>query len=85
MKVGRDLDDETLALQLMESAGLRDELSQLVITGIDKESDGIFDQTKRAMRKYLGSERAGISAKEDIKIKEEVFESVNEEALFCKK
>ena len=45
MKVGRDLDDETLALQLMESAGLRDELSQLVITGIDEERDDIFDQT----------------------------------------
>ena len=55
--------DETLALQLMESAGLRDELSQLVITGIDEEREDVFDQTKRAMRKYLGSERAGISAK----------------------
>ena len=56
MKEGRDLDDETPALQLMESAGLRDELSQLVITGIDEEREDIFDQTKRAMRKYLGSE-----------------------------
>ena len=84
MKVGRDLDDETLALQLMESAGLRDELSQLVITGIDEEKYDIFDQTKRAMRKYLGSERAGISAKGGIKIKEEVFESVNEEALYAR-
>ena len=36
------------------------------------------------MRKYLGSERAGISAKGDIKIKEEVFESVNEEALYAR-
>ena len=53
MKVGRDLDDETLALQLMESVGLRDELSQLVITGIAEERDDIFDKTKRAMRKYL--------------------------------
>ena len=84
MKVGRDLDDETLALQLMESAGLKDELSQLVITGIDEEREDIFDQTKWAMRKYLGSERAGISAKGDIKIKEEVFESVNEEALYAR-
>ena len=46
MKVERDLDNETLALQLMESAGLRDELSQLVITGIDEEREDIFDQTK---------------------------------------
>ena len=84
MKVGRDLDDGTPALQLMESAGLRDELSQLVITCIDEERDDIFDQTKRAMRKYLGSERAGISAKGDIKIIEEVFESVNEEALYTR-
>ena len=83
-KVGRDLDDETQSLQLMESAGLRDVLSQLVITGIDEERDDIFDQTKRAMRKYLGSEKAGISAKGDIKIKEEVFESVNEEALYAR-
>ena len=82
MKVGRDLDDKTLALQLMESAGLRDELSQLVITGIDEEREDIFDQTKRAMRKYLGSERAGSSAKGDIK--EEGFESVNEEALYTR-
>ena len=43
MKVGRDLDDETLALQLMESARLKDELSQLVITGIDEEREDIFD------------------------------------------
>ena len=48
MKVGRDLNDESLAFQLMESAGLRDELSQLVIIGIDAERDDIFDQTKRA-------------------------------------
>ena len=79
MIVGRDLDDETLALQLMESAGLRDELSQWVITGIDEEREDIFDQTKRAMRKYFGSEGAG-----DIKIKAEVFESVNEEALYAR-
>ena len=84
MKVGRDLDDEILALQLTESAGLGDELSQLVITGIDEERDDIFDQTKRGMRKYLGSERAGISAKGDAKIKEEVFEGVNEEALYAR-
>ena len=85
MKVGRDLDDETLVLQLIESAGLRDELSQLAITaGTDEEKADIFDQTKQAMRKYLGSERAGISAKGDIKIKEKVFESVNEEALYAR-
>ena len=45
MKVRRYLDDETPALQLMESAGLRDELSQLVITGTDEERHDIFDQT----------------------------------------
>ena len=43
MKVGRDLDDETLALRLMKSAGLREELSQLVITGIDEEREDIID------------------------------------------
>ena len=73
MKVERDLDDEALALRLMESAGQRDELSQLVIIDIDEERDDIFDRTKQAMRKYIGSERAGISAKEDIKIKEVVI------------
>ena len=36
------------------------------------------------MRIYLGSERAGISAKGDIKIKEEVFKSINEEALYAR-
>ena len=44
----------------------------------------MFDQTKRSMRKYLGSERTSISAKRDIKIKEEVFESVNEQALYAR-
>ena len=46
MKVRRDLDDENPALQLMESAGLMDELSQLVIKGIDEERYDTFDQTK---------------------------------------
>ena len=46
MEVGRDRDDETLALQLKGSAGLRNELSQLVITSIDEERDDIVDQTK---------------------------------------
>ena len=36
------------------------------------------------MRKYLGSERTSISAKGDINIKEEVFQSVNEEVLYAK-
>ena len=49
MKVGRD--GETLALQLMGSAELKDELSQLAITGIDEEREDRFNQTKRAMRK----------------------------------
>ena len=55
-----------------------------MITGIDEEREDIFDQTKRAMRKYLGSERAGTSAKGDIKINEDVSESVNEEALYAR-
>ena len=69
MKAERHLDDEILALQLMESAGLRDEFSQLVITGIDEERDDIFDQTKRAMKKYFGSERTGISGREIFELK----------------
>ena len=36
------------------------------------------------MRKYLGSGRAGISAKGDIKIKEELFGSVTGEVLFVR-
>ena len=63
-KVGRDLDDETLALQLMENASLTDELSQLVLSGIDEKRDNIFDQAKRSMRKYLGSAKTGLSVKE---------------------
>ena len=54
-KLGRDLDDETLALQLMENASLTEELSQLVLSGIDETTQNIFDQTKQSMRKYLGS------------------------------
>ena len=37
MKVGRNINNESLAFWLMESVGLRDKLSQLVITGIDEE------------------------------------------------
>ena len=53
-------------------------------TDIDEEREDIFSQTKRALRKYLGSERAGVSAKGDTKIKEELYESVNEEALYAR-
>ena len=39
-----------------------------MITGIDEEKDNIFDQRKRAMKKYLGSVREGISAKKILKL-----------------
>ena len=58
---GRDLDDETFALQLLQSANLDEETSKLVVTGIDEEKPDIFGQTKKAMRKYLGSENTGLS------------------------
>ena len=60
-KAGRDLDDETYALQLMESSNLTDDLSHLVISGINDKQSEIFEQTKRAMRKYLGSDKSGLS------------------------
>ena len=60
-KAGRDLDDETYALQLMESSNLTDDLSHLVISGINDKQPEIFEQTKRAMRKYLGSDKSGLS------------------------
>lgn len=84
-KLGRDLDDETLALQLMENASLTDELSQLVLSGIDEKKDNIFDQAKRSMRKYFGSDKTGLSVKGNITIKEEAFnatEDDTEEAMY---
>ena len=84
-KAGRDLDDETYALKLMDSAKLADDLSQLVISGIDDKQPEIYDQTKKATRKYLGSERSGISIKERIKVKDEVFmldNNENEQAYY---
>ena len=45
-KAGRDLDDETYALQLMESSNLNDDLSHLVISGINDQQPEIFEQTK---------------------------------------
>ena len=44
-----------------------------------------YDQTKKALRKYLGSERSGISIKERIKVKDEVFmldNNENEQAYY---
>ena len=86
-KLGRDLDEETLALQLMENASLTDELSQLVLTGIDEKQANIFDQTKRSMRKYLGSNKTGLSIKGNkVIIKEEAFNTSqvdeDEEAMY---
>ena len=49
-----------------------------MITGIYEKRDDIFDKKKRAMSKYFGSERAGIAAKVDINIKDEVFDIFNE-------
>ena len=85
-KLGRDLDDETLALQLMENARLTDELSQLVLSGINEKQDNIFDQAKRSMRKYLGSSKTGLSVKGNLVIKEEAFNTsqveYEEEAMY---
>ena len=77
-KLGRDLDDETLALQLMKNANLTEELGQLVLSGIDETKQNIFDQTKRSMRKYLGSTKTGLSVKGKITIKEEAFNTTHE-------
>ena len=85
-KAGRDLDDETYALQLIESSNLTEELSQLVISGINDKQPEIFEQTKKSMRKYLGSDKTGISINEKVKVKDEVYVSENfyndEEALY---
>ena len=72
-KLGRDLDDETLALQLMENASLSDEMSQLVLTGINEKANNIFDQAKRSMRKYMGSNKTGLSVNKGVTVKEEAF------------
>ena len=75
-KAGRDLDDETYALQLMESSNLTEELSDLVISGNNDKQPEIFEQTKRAMRKYLGSDKSGLSVTTaEKKVKNEVFVS----------
>ena len=78
-KLGRDLDDETLALQLMENASLSDEISQLVLSGINEKSNNIFDQAKKSMRKYMGSDKTGLSVnKGGTTIKEEAFHTSGE-------
>jgi len=75
-KAGRALDDETYALQLMESSNLTEDLSHLVISGINDKQPEIFEQTKRAMRKYLGSDKSGLSVTTtEQKVKNEVFVS----------
>ena len=85
-KAGRDLDDETYALQLMESSNLTDDLSHLVISGINDKQPEIFEQTKRAMRKYLGSDKSGLSVtNSQQKVKSDIFlteESDQQEAYF---
>lgn len=45
----------------MESSNLPEKLSQIVISGINDEQPEISGQTTRAMRKYLGSEKSGLS------------------------
>lgn len=45
----------------MESPNLPEKLSQLVISGINDEQAEISGQTMRAMRKYLGNEKSGLS------------------------
>jgi len=62
----------------MENASLTDELSQLVLSGIDEKKVNIFDQAKRSMRQYLGSTKTGLSVKEKLVIKEEAFNTEHE-------
>ena len=73
---GRDLDNEIYALQLLQSANLTEECSRLVITGINEKEEDIFEQTKKALRKYLGSEKSGVSAM--IKGNDEIFAAEEE-------
>ena len=73
---GRDLDNEIYALQLLQSANLTEECSPLVITGIDENQADIFEQTKKSLRKYLGSEKSGVSTM--IRSNDDVFVSEEE-------
>ena len=70
----------------MESSNLNDDLSHLVISGINDQQPEIFEQTKRAMRKYLGSDKSGLSVNNSQqKEKNDVFlaeEGDQEEAYY---
>ena len=69
----------------MENASFTEELSLLVLSGIDEEKKkDIFSQQKRSMRKYLGSSKIGLGVKEKLIIKEEAFnaEAEEEEAMY---
>lgn len=50
----------------MENGNLTNELNQLVLSGIDKKHNNIFDQAKRSMGKYLGSSNNGLSVKGNV-------------------
>lgn len=68
-----DRDDEILAI---------DELSQLVLSGIAEKQTNIFDQTKRSMKKYLGSTKTRLSIKGNSCIKEETSHIIVEEVMY---
>ena len=71
-KHGVKLPEVILGMQLLDSANLDIKEKQIVLTAVDYNEKGeIYDQMKRAIKKFIGN--ANIENDKMIKIKEEIF------------
>ena len=71
---GIDLPQKVLAMQLIDAANLEPKDVQMVLTGVDyQKPDDMFDQTKRAVRKFFGEQISGSHSKtpEEVEVKTE--------------
>ena len=77
---GINLPEKVLAMQLIDSASLLENETQLVLTGIDYENDAeMFYQAVRALRKFFGGQLAMKRGVGSSQIKEENVNSVDAE------
>ena len=79
-----ELPKVVLAMQLLDSANLGQKEKQIVLTGVNyNDKELMYDQTKSALRKYLGQQTLSQEQKSRISIKSEpVFNSQIEEETF---
>ena len=81
-KEGITLPEVVLAMQLIDGAGLDKQDKQIVLTAVDySKKEDMYDQMKRALRKFFGEQGMSHKRRTETAIKEEIVNTAETEEV----